>query len=209
MSFVDVVYRCPICGADAMQEHGSRGARCGECERVFEHIPEDDGVQVREGDGTLRQLDLVSVIARVGDPERHDDGADGEAGGSSEDLIEAAVLARFAREEDPVWYRRDLLGFVERRGAPRSGTLRLTGHRLEFVEATGRSHSWRLLDLRAVQTASASLQISPLGGGVVTFRVVDDSPRRWEDLLRTRLREAWRSAERGEIVEFQPRIRTR
>lgn len=73
----------------------------------------------------------------------------------------------------------------------------------------GLLEEWPLLDIRAVQTSSSSLQISPQGGGVVQFRFQGDSPRRWEDLLRRTLREAYRRAGRGEILEFQPRIVTR
>lgn len=205
MSFVDLLYRCPICGADGMEEHGSRGARCDACERVFEHVPEIDGVHMVDANGSQHTLDLAEMIANVS--ERDTSGED--AGTGIGEGPEASVVTRFARNEKPVRYRDALLGFVERRGSPRAGTLRLAGDTLEFTETAGRRHVWPLLDLRAVQTASSALQISPLRGGVVTFAMVDDSPRRWEDLLRDRLKSAWRSAERGEIIEFQPRIRTR
>jgi hypothetical protein len=66
---------------------------------------------------------------------------------------------------------------------------------------------WLLLEIRAVQTSSSSLQISPAEGGVVEFRFPGDSTRRWESLLHYALRQAFRRAGRGEIVEFQPRIR--
>ena len=40
------------------------------------------------------------------------------------------------------------------------------------------------------------------------FKFPEDSPFRWEALLRENLRRAYRAAGRGEIVEFQPRIVT-
>ena len=68
---------------------------------------------------------------------------------------------------------------------------------------------WPLLDIRALQGSSSSLQISPLEGGVVTFRFEEESSRRWEELLKAGLRRMWSEAGRGEIAEFQPRIRVR
>jgi len=68
--------------------------------------------------------------------------------------------------------------------------------------------SWSLLEIRAVQTSSSSLQFSPRGGGLVELRFPYDSPLRWETLLRGALRRAYRREGRGEIVEFQPRIVT-
>jgi len=121
--------------------------------------------------------------------------------------LESPAVARFALREWPVRYRKAVIGFYEERGPKVSGMLRLEEQVIRFTETAGKAHEWRLLDLTAVHTASAAIQISPLGGGLVSFHLPDDSPRRWEDELKWRIRLLWEGEGRGEIREFQPRIR--
>jgi hypothetical protein len=121
--------------------------------------------------------------------------------------LESSAAARFALKEWPVRYRNAVVGFFEERGPKIAGTLRLGQREIRFTEAAGPVHEWLLLELSAVQTASAAIQISPPEGGLVSFRLIGDSPRRWEDSLKQRIRRLWHSAGRGEIREFQPRIR--
>jgi hypothetical protein len=130
---------------------------------------------------------------------------------------ETRVMVRQSGEEAPVRWGGELLGFAEAMGNPRTGKVALTDAELtlELVEENRNGGSpkeskkrWALLDIRAVQTSSSSLQFSPRSGGLVELRFPEDSPFRWEFLLREALRRAYRQAGRGEIVEFQPRIVT-
>jgi hypothetical protein len=125
--------------------------------------------------------------------------------------FQSRVRVRFAREEEPIRFRDALLGFAELFGDGKEGSLALEHDRLVLTldDGEGESMTWPLLELGALQTSSSSVQISPKGGGVVLFRFPDESTRRWEELLRTAIAVAWREAGRGEVAEFQPRIRTR
>lgn len=119
------------------------------------------------------------------------------------------TVRRGSGKEGPVRHSGEVVGFAEELGDPREGVLELTSRALNlWGEAEGVSpvDQWALADIRAVQTTSSALQISPITGGVILFRFQDDSPRRWEDLLHRRLRERFRADGRGEILEFQPRI---
>jgi hypothetical protein len=200
MPLVDLIYRCPLCGADAMREENDRVASCRACARVYEHLPDRGRIRVEGHDGTVLEVDQDELVAGA---------VNADARVVLAPLVEVDAVARVAREEEPVAYRSSLIGFVESRGPALSGRLSLRQDRIDFKPDAGPARSWMLLDVRAVQTASASVQISPLEGGLVTFRILGDSPRRWEELIRARVRNAWRAAGRGEIVEFQPRIRTR
>lgn len=120
---------------------------------------------------------------------------------------EASATMRMATRETPVREAGALIGFFEALGPRCKGRLRLDAETVVFSEEKGIEHRWSLLELRALQSSSSSVQISPRTGGVVTFRFATDSPRRWEEFLRRALREAWAGAGRGEIREFQPRIR--
>jgi hypothetical protein len=122
---------------------------------------------------------------------------------------------RRSGEEAPVRWGGELLGFAEAMGGPVSGTVQLTPDALILHSHGGEEQGttqeaspeiWPLLDIRAVQTSSSSLQFSPSKGGLVQLRFRNDSPFRWEVLLRTALRQAYRREGLGEIVEFQPRI---
>ncbi len=170
--------------------------RCEGCGRTYDRGEDGDGIRVAEPGGreaTASYREIVERIATI----------PGESG-----TISTRAAVRFSDTERPVRYRSQLIGFFEERGPNHSGRLVLDGVRLRFEPDEGASHEWALRDLRAVQTASSAIQISPQGGTLVSFRLLRDSPRRWEKLLKERLRRVWRSEDRGEIIEFQPRIRS-
>jgi hypothetical protein len=113
---------------------------------------------------------------------------------------------RQSTSEAPVYFRKRLLGFAESYGGSRSGVLEASDDVLRFREGDGPVFDWGLLDIRALQTSSSTVQITPRHGAMAQFRFVSDSPRRWEELICHLLSEAWLRAGRGRIVEFQPRI---
>lgn len=189
MSLADLVLECRTCGGESLVAV-ERTATCTDCGTRYDYDPDEDSLVASQGGEEGRNL-----------PERP------SLASSRPGTQEAKATARFAVEEIPVRYHDGLLGFVEQRGPHLPGTLRLHRDRIEFAEDAGTIHTWTLLDVRAVQTASSSVQISPLGGGVVTFALADGSPRRWEGLLRDAVAAAWKAAGRGTVVEFQPRIR--
>ena len=137
----------------------------------------------------LAAASLLEAIRRQGEPE----------------TLEAEAVLRRVQEEAPLDFRGEVLGFVERYDAGAPGILRLEDCRLSFKGEDGHLH-WDLLDLTAVGSSSSSVQFVPRGGAPVELRFSEDSPRRWEEALKARVAEAWHSAGRGRVVEFQPRI---
>lgn len=133
-----------------------------------------------------------------------------ESDGGSAISRRAPVTVRRARgAEKPIGFRGETLGFTEALEEPEEGILEITSDALILwggVEGEPPLDQWALLDIRAVQTTSGALQISPITGGVIQFRFQDDSPRRWEDLLHLRIRRRVQAEGLGEILEFQPRI---
>lgn len=223
MPLLYLLYRCPRCGNDAM-EGGGDEARCPACGTEYARGGEGGRLRVREKEGSEWSVASHRLAAAVDAwNDRATDGIVGDGRGAG--VIRAAsVEVRRARTEAPVAFKGEVLGFVEQLGPPSEGVLELSSLGLVLrsvlesegseggsVEGRGGDADgvWPLLDLRAIQTSSSSLQISPSTGGIVQFRFRGDSPRRWEDLLRRALREAYRQAGRGEILEFQPRIVTR
>ncbi len=219
MPLLYLLYRCPRCGHDPRKGSGDE-ARCPACGTRFARGGKGGRLRVREKEGSGWEVPSHRLSAAV---DAWNEGAVGEedggvGAGSGRITRRARVEVQQAARRGPCCFGGELLGFVESLGAPREGVLAISSRGAQPLARREQGDSvmprtvpgrWALLDIRAVQTSSSSLQISPKGGGVVQFRFQGDSPRRWEDLLRRALREAYRKAGRGEILEFQPRIVTR
>ena len=203
MGLANLLYRCPRCGADPVAGEKDR-VGCPSCGRTFERGGK--GLEILETERGGRPVSvpawrLTEAIRRLGGPLTR---ATTSAG-----AIRDAAQVRFRRAlaEEPVHFSGRLLGFSETRSEEAEGELEVTGRSVSLVSGEGRE-VWDLLDLLALQTSSSSVQISTRDGGVVQFKFLADSSRRWEDLLKVLVARAWREAGRGEIVEFQPRIVT-
>lgn len=203
MPLVSFLYRCPRCGHDPMGGEGDE-ALCPSCGTRYRRGGSGGRIRVLESSGASWEVSshrLADAITALGGPLTRARTSDGGL------FHRAGVELRRSQKEDPVRYRGELQGFAETLGPSRTGFLELTDDVLSFRPPEGEGEAWHLLAIRAVQTSSSSLQISPKEGGVVQFRFRDDSPRRWEALLHLALRRIYRSGGLGEIREFQPRIR--
>ena len=130
-------------------------------------------------------------------------------GGDGGLAYSARALISWRIREEAVWHRGVLRGFAETMGPALPGSITVDRDRVSIDDGGPGSGSWRHLDLGAVQAASSSLQLSLPADRFVQFRFLDDSPRRWETLMRRLVADAWERAGRGRVVEFQPRIVTR
>jgi hypothetical protein len=140
----------------------------------------------------------------------------------------AEVRVRTAGSERPIRYRGALLGFAERFVAGVPGRLHIQDDALILETGKGsdprpvpppgpppgpspvpasESRTWRLESLASIQTSSSAVQITTADRGIVPFRFVDDSPRRWDELLRHAISRRWALLGKGTVQEFQPRIR--
>lgn len=214
-----LLYRCPKCGEDPTQGHKDE-VWCDTCGTRYERGDSGGLIGVLEADGTTWDVPshrLTGTLASMGGPYTR-----GLSGGRGLSYL-ALVEVRRASDEEPVWHKGELLGFAEGLGPASEGVLHLTLDALSLWSPDSvpgpvgwvageegpkgpPEAQWDLFEIRAVQTSSSSLQISPRGGGLIQFRFKEDSPRRWEDLLKGTLREAYEEAGLGRIVEFQPRI---
>jgi hypothetical protein len=173
---------------------------------------EGEELRVRHPSGGTRALSVATVVERMDKIREGWDrsGVQTGPGGPRPRLPATAhVRMRSAGPEGPVLHEDFLLGFVERFGRGVRGLLRLTEAHLE-LHPTGepsKTLHWPLEAITALQTSSSSVQITLEGEGLFQFRFEEASPKRWDDLLRWALQERWRALGRGDIAEFQPRIR--
>ena len=217
MALTHILFLCPRCGHDPMEGEKDE-ARCPECGLRFARGGEgrlirvvEDGREWEVSGAVLTEAVLKRSLAALDAPL-----PDGDS------IHSAQVLVRASGEETPVRWEGQLLGFAEAMGEPTPGTLHLTRDFLRFsrdskgfgagekrfeAEKEGFPPTeWDLLSIRAVQTSSRALQFSPASGGLLEFRFPNDSPFRWENILRETLRRVYREKGLGELVEFQPRI---
>ena len=124
-------------------------------------------------------------------------------------MYSATVIVSWRVSESAVRYRGVLRGFTESMGPPARGTLTVDREEVAVEDGRRDSGRWPHLAVRAIQASSSSLQLSLPDDRLVQLRFLDDSPRRWEELIRHLLSEAYERAGRGRVVEFQPRIVTR
>lgn len=206
MAIRDLLWACPLCGAEESLRPHDGGEACRPCGATFRRGRGAEIAAVPPGGGApivRHAAEWVRTLPPVRLP------GEGEEGGGETLYRRARVEARFATGYTPVRRGRLFLGRVERFGPARAGTLELTSHALAFAPEGGAPCRWPLEEIRAVQPSSGVLQIRPRGEPVVTFRFVEGSVRLWQELIEAALRRFYRRTGRGEIVEFQPRICTR
>ena len=204
MPLSDFLYRCPSCGAAPTVAEGM-AARCPRCSRSYTQGQGGGLILECSPDGSRRAVHAAALAREMiaqGGPEP----IPGEGTSSRETRV------RFRRVigEDPIRHEGRLLGYAERFDASEEGVLHLDPLYLRILPADRNGDgevTWALEDIQAIQASSSSIQVSASAGGVVLLRFLEDSPRRWDDLLRAALQARWDALGRGPIVEFQPRIR--
>lgn len=201
MALADFCYRCPCCGHDPMRGKGDT-ARCGSCGVRIERrrgrlSMTSAGSDIREN---ISAADLYRRIDDFGGPLARATDEDGRVAYSARALVSWRI------REEAVWHRGALRGFAETMGPAAPGSIAVDRETVSIDDGGPGSGRWRHLDLGAVQAASSSLQLSLPADRFVQLRFLDDSPRRWETLMRRLVTDAWMRAGRGRVVEFQPRI---
>lgn len=219
MPLVHFLFRCPLCGHDSMAGKGDR-AWCSHCRSEFQRDGAGGLIEVRKASGGTSEIPAMRLVGLHGEMEEHATEPDASEMQSSV-ARRARVIVRMATREEEIRHRGEVVGFCEQLGERQRGVLELSGSRLvldfpgvegvagEKGEGEGRRLAWGPTDIGAIQTSSSSVQIAPREGGLVHFRFTDDSPKRWDGLLQAFVQAGYRREGLGEIVEFQPRIRTR
>ena len=205
MPIHDILYRCPRCGHDPLDGHKGK-AECSSCGTGFQQ-GRGSVIIVRPPHGPPERASASSLLADVekmgGPDQRNEPGSEGL-------FREARIIFGRAEGHDVIRFRGEVLGFSERISWKGEGLLRLEGEALTFVPDAGlggsvEGFSCLLGDIRGVLISSGALQVTLDGARMYQFEFVDDSPKRWEDLVCLALTRLYaRSGQR--ITEFKPRI---
>ncbi len=206
MPIHDMLYRCPRCGHDPLDGHKGR-ARCFSCRTRYEQ-GRGSVIIVRPPKGPPERISAASLVA---DMDRLGGLGTGKGRGLPEESLfrEAKVALGLAEGYDVIRWRGEVLGFSERISWKGEGLLKLEGEALTFtpLETRAEGFSCLLSDVRGVQISSGALQVTLEGTRLYQFDLVDDSPKRWEDLLCLALSCLYTKTGRC-ITEFKPRIVT-
>jgi len=203
MPIKDLLWACPVCH---QIESIAADGRCAACGARFSR---GRGARIRAvtAEGT-EELHPREWLAHLPWPDLDCEGRALPAG-LLPPFRQAAQL-RIANAELPLRRGAELLGFIEKFGAPEKGELELTDSHMSFQPGQGsRSQAgWSALlsELTAIQPSSSSIQLKGRGKPVVSVRFPDGSLRLWEQRLQYCVRRAYEKAGQGTISEFQPVI---
>lgn len=117
------------------------------------------------------------------------------------------VRVKVTRDQKPLRFGGDLLGWVEVYGKATRGSMTLYDRLLRFEPDRGNVIEWSPGDLTGLQPASSSLQLGS-HQQMASVRFEDGSVRLWMKALSSAVSDHW--ARLGlELVELQPVVRTR
>jgi len=119
---------------------------------------------------------------------------------------EAEIRFGVVQGHDVILWRGMVLGFSEKVVWKGKSILRLEEEELT-VSGDGEVFSCILSEIRGVQISSRAQQVTLERNRMYQFEFIDDSPKRWEDLLCTALSRFYARSGRS-VVEFKPRILT-
>lgn len=197
MAIRDLFWACPDCGTRRAWRPVRGGDLCGACGTRFRR---GRGAHIlarrRSGEHVTRSATAwVDRLPPILEPAAPLDGGPTRA------------RLRIALANDrPVRRGGELLGWVERFGPWRVGTLALRDASLDFLAADGDRLTARVEQFTAIQPASRSLQIGLRGHRTWSVRLQDDSLIWWDALLQEAVRRHWARSGRGEVACFQPTI---
>lgn len=215
-----MLYRCPRCGQDPLEGRKGR-AKCSSCGTRFEQ-GKGSLILMRPPQGPVEEASATSLLADLEKMGGAGTGREGGTDSSGESLLrEARVAFGTAGGYDVIRWWGEVIGFSERISWKGKGLIRLEGESLTFTpdgeaavrgggvdpDAGGEEFSCLLGDIRGVQISSGAVQVTLERGQLYQFEFVDDSAKRWEDLLCLALRRFY-SEEGRSVIEFKPRVVT-
>jgi len=199
----DLLWACPICH---QIEAIGRDGRCRACGAQFTR---GRGARIRattpEGSEEQHPLDWLAQF-----PWPDLDGTGRSLPAGLEPPFRQVAQVRLAFTQLPLRRGHAFLGMIEKLGPVREGQLELTDALIGFMPPrSGDGWSWPLIQITAIQPSSSAIQLKARERPVASIRFTDGSVRLWEQRLQYCVRRAYERAGQGEVLEFQPHIRTR
>lgn len=122
-------------------------------------------------------------------------------------IHQARVAIGRAKGQHVVRFDGRVLGFCERIESEEGGILRLDSDRLTLFAEGCDPRVWPFDSIGAVQVSAQAIQINFPQTGLYQLEFLEDSPKRWEDLIHLALQRFYAALGRI-VVQFQPQIIT-
>ncbi|SVB29955.1 uncharacterized protein METZ01_LOCUS182809 [marine metagenome] len=197
-----MLYLCPRCGHDPLMAV-ERRAECRSCGTVFERGM-GASILVKTPGKPIRISTAKDLIEATETVVTASCDACIEKGSS---IHQARVAIGHARGQHVVRFDDRVLGFCERIKSEEEGILRLDSDHLTLLAEGSDPRVWSFDAIGAIQISAQAIQINLPRRGLYQFEFLEDSPKRWEDLIQFALRHFY--AARGRVVvQFQPQIVT-
>ena len=186
----DLLWACVVCGAEESIEVQDKVERCRQCGARYERGAGSEIVVTGQGSAPVAKqprewVKQLPAPTLTGSAECH---------------------VRFATTDTPIHSFGQYFGRFESFGEPVRGTLVLNEDHVRFTSGSDLLYNVKLIDLTAIQLSSSSLQLKARRQPLLTIKFTKASPRMWDERLQMAVREAYRKAGLGDVVEFQPRV---
>lgn len=198
MAVRDLLWGCPLCRTPGGIRPDGRRERCRSCGAEFRRGRGSTIIARMDGSSRVRSAgDWLSTLGPVEAPQADADGLI---------LGPERVSVKQSRQQNPLRYSGELLGWVEVYDKTQKGTMALRIDGLHFRPEGGAEVHWEPGDLTGLQPASSSLQLG-LHRHMASVKFLEGSVRLWTRALSDLLREHYRRSGR-DVVELQPFVRT-
>jgi hypothetical protein len=122
-------------------------------------------------------------------------------------LLRSESIMAIASEYQPIYLKKELMGYTEVIRGGTAGHLILSNS-LEFVEKKGVLHHWDFEQIKSLQISSDAIQLYMQEKGLHQFKLIENSPKLWEDNLKLAISRFYLK-QNLEIISYQPVIKTR
>ena len=198
-----LLYRCPLCNSETSKSESDRTS-CAGCAAIFSRSTKSQ-IFVQPKDSAPYLMSASALMSRIEESPTEEDGPmEVELETLRSEVIYGVVSGYL-----PIHCGGELLGYTEVVDEQNSGVLVL-GETLDFVDpnTNGTLHSWDFGQLSALVISSTAIQINIRNEGLYQFKLIEDSPKCWEDSLRKAVSQFYLT-QGLEVFTYQPVIKTR
>lgn len=202
MPIHDLLYRCPLCDAETTT-FISNQTSCLGCKTIFSNSTDSQIlVQPQREPAYLTSAHMLTLSMEKLLKARFD-----RLSNPDQSLLRSEAIMAIASEYQPVYSKKELMGYTEVIRGGTAGHLILSKS-LDFVGEKGVLHHWNFDQIKSLQISSDAIQLYMQEKGLHQFKLIENSPKLWEDNLKLAISRYYLK-QNLEIFSYQPVIKTR
>lgn len=198
-----LLYRCPLCNSETSTSESDRTS-CVGCAAIFTRSTKSQIFVQPKNNAPY----LTSASALMSHIEQFLAEEDGPMEAELQTLRSEVILAVVSNYL-PIHSDGKLIGYTEVVDEQHPGVL-LLEETLDFVDRNTNDtlRSWSFGQLSSLVISSTAIQINIRNEGLYQFKLIEDSPKYWEDSLRKAVSQFYLT-QGLEVFTYQPVIKTR